>query len=58
MAGFVPPDFTVPLGLATSDFVLEPLGPEHNGFAFFDNMAGETQMHFYEKCSKPSRICF
>jgi RimJ/RimL family protein N-acetyltransferase len=30
MAEFVPPDFDVPLGLATSDFVLEPLGPEHN----------------------------
>jgi RimJ/RimL family protein N-acetyltransferase len=30
VAEFVPPDFDVPLGLATSDFVLEPLGPEHN----------------------------
>ncbi|TML44288.1 MAG: N-acetyltransferase [Actinobacteria bacterium] len=30
MAEFVPPDFKVPLGLATPDFVLEPLGPEHN----------------------------
>jgi RimJ/RimL family protein N-acetyltransferase len=30
MAEFVPPDFKVPLGVATSDFVLEPLGPEHN----------------------------
>src|SRR3954454_12652358 len=30
MAEFVPPDFDVPPGLATSDFVLEPLGPEHN----------------------------
>jgi RimJ/RimL family protein N-acetyltransferase len=30
VAEFVPPDFEVPLGLATSDFVLEPLGPEHN----------------------------
>lgn len=30
MAEFVPPSFKVPLGLATSDFVLEPLGPEHN----------------------------
>ena len=30
MAEFVPPDFDVPLGLATSEFVLEPLGPEHN----------------------------
>ena len=30
MAEFVPPDFDVPLGLETSDFVLEPLGPEHN----------------------------
>ena len=30
MADFVPPDFNVPLELATSDFVLEPLGPEHN----------------------------
>jgi RimJ/RimL family protein N-acetyltransferase len=29
MAQLVPPDFKVPLGLATSDFVLEPLGPEH-----------------------------
>lgn len=30
MAAFVPPDFDVPLGLATPDFVLEPLGPQHN----------------------------
>ena len=30
MAEFVPPDFDVPLGLETSEFVLEPLGPEHN----------------------------
>jgi RimJ/RimL family protein N-acetyltransferase len=30
VAEFVPSDFEVPLGLATSDFVLEPLGPEHN----------------------------
>ena len=30
MAEFVPPDFDVPLGLQTSEFVLEPLGPEHN----------------------------
>ena len=30
MADFVPPDFDVPLGLATADFVLEPLGPVHN----------------------------
>jgi hypothetical protein len=27
---FVPPDFEVPLALRTSEFVLEPLGPEHN----------------------------
>src|SRR5919204_2210611 len=30
VAEFVPPDFDVPLGLETSEFVLEPLGPEHN----------------------------
>jgi hypothetical protein len=30
VADFVPPDFEVPLGLETSEFVLEPLGPEHN----------------------------
>ena len=30
MADFVPADFDVPLGLETSEFVLEPLGPEHN----------------------------
>jgi hypothetical protein len=30
MADFVPPDFEVPVGLATPDFVLEPLGREHN----------------------------
>jgi hypothetical protein len=30
MAEFVPPDFDVPQGIETSDFVLEPLGPEHN----------------------------
>jgi hypothetical protein len=27
MAEFVPPDFDVPLGLETSEFDLEPLGP-------------------------------
>jgi RimJ/RimL family protein N-acetyltransferase len=31
VAEFVPPDFNVPLRLETADFVLEPLGPEHNG---------------------------
>jgi hypothetical protein len=30
VAEFVPPDFDVPLGLEASEFVLEPLGPEHN----------------------------
>jgi RimJ/RimL family protein N-acetyltransferase len=30
VAEFVPPDFNVPLGFSTSDFALEPLGPEHN----------------------------
>ena len=30
MAEFVPPDFQVPLGIETFEFVLEPLGPEHN----------------------------
>jgi hypothetical protein len=30
MAEFVPPDFDVPFGLELSEFVLEPLGPEHN----------------------------
>ena len=30
MADFVPPDFEVPPGLETAEFVLEPLGPEHN----------------------------
>ena len=30
VAEFVPPDFEVPPGLETSDFVLEPLGPQHN----------------------------
>jgi hypothetical protein len=30
MADFVPPDFDVPLGIETPEFVLEPLGPEHN----------------------------
>jgi RimJ/RimL family protein N-acetyltransferase len=30
VAEFVPPGFEVPLGLETSEFVLEPLGPEHN----------------------------
>jgi len=27
---FVPPDFDVPQGLETPEFVLEPLGPQHN----------------------------
>jgi hypothetical protein len=27
---FVPPDFVVPLRLETPQFVLEPLGPQHN----------------------------
>jgi hypothetical protein len=30
VAEFVPPDFDVPHGLETPEFVLEPLGPEHN----------------------------
>ena len=30
VAEFVPLDFEVPLRLETSEFVLEPLGPEHN----------------------------
>ena len=30
MDDFVPPDFEVPLGLETPEFVLAPLGPEHN----------------------------
>jgi len=30
MAEFVPPDFDVPRRLEASEFVLEPLGPEHN----------------------------
>ena len=30
MVEFVPPDFDVPVGLETSEFVLEPLGPQHN----------------------------
>jgi RimJ/RimL family protein N-acetyltransferase len=30
MATFIPPDFDVPLNLETDEFVLEPLGPEHN----------------------------
>ena len=30
MADFVPPDFDVPRGLETPEFLLEPLGPEHN----------------------------
>ena len=30
MDEFVPADFDVPLGLETPQFVLEPLGPEHN----------------------------
>jgi hypothetical protein len=31
VAEFVPNEFAVPLGLETSEFVLRPLGPEHNG---------------------------
>jgi hypothetical protein len=30
MAAFVPPDFETPRGLETPEFVLEPLGPQHN----------------------------
>ena len=30
MAEFVPRDFDVPLGLEAPEFVLEPLGPQHN----------------------------
>ena len=29
-ASFVPHDFDPPAGLVTPDFVLEPLGPQHN----------------------------
>jgi hypothetical protein len=41
VAEFVPPDFDVPLGLETSEFVLEPLGPEHNEL---DYDAGTSSM--------------
>jgi len=30
MPEFVLPDFEVPLGFESSEFVVEPLGPEHN----------------------------
>jgi hypothetical protein len=30
VAEFVPPDFEIPLGIETPEFVLQPLGPEHN----------------------------
>jgi hypothetical protein len=30
LAAFVPPDFEVPLGIEMSEFVLEPLGPQHS----------------------------
>ena len=30
MTELVPPDFEVPLRLETAEFVLEPLGPQHN----------------------------
>lgn len=30
MTELVPDDFVVPLGIETLDFVLEPLGPQHN----------------------------
>ncbi len=30
MAELVPPDFDIPQGLETSEFVLEPLRPQHN----------------------------
>jgi RimJ/RimL family protein N-acetyltransferase len=30
VAELVPPEFEVPLGIETPEFVLEPLGPEHN----------------------------
>jgi RimJ/RimL family protein N-acetyltransferase len=30
MADFVPEDFAPPIGLVSEEFVLEPLGPEHN----------------------------
>jgi len=30
VSDFVPPDFEVPLRLETPEFLLEPLGPEHN----------------------------
>jgi hypothetical protein len=30
VAEFVPPEFDVPHGLETLEFLLEPLGPEHN----------------------------
>jgi RimJ/RimL family protein N-acetyltransferase len=30
VAEFVPPDFEIPLGIESPEFVLEPLGPEHN----------------------------
>lgn len=45
MADFVPPDFEVPHGLETSEFVLEPLGPEHNEQDYDAWRSSEEHIH-------------
>jgi len=59
VAEFVPPDFEVPLGLETSELVLEPLGPEHNDLdydAWTSSMEHIASTPGYAKSSWPREM--
>ena len=58
MAEFVPPDFDVPLGLETSEFVLEPLGPEHNELDYEAWTSSKEHIAVTRKRSHPATIAY
>lgn len=56
---FVPPDFVVPLRLETPQFVLEPLGPQHNEADYAAWSSSMEHIHAtpgWEKSSWPSSM--
>jgi RimJ/RimL family protein N-acetyltransferase len=56
---FVPPDFVVPLRLETPQFVLEPLGPQHNEADYAAWLSSMEHIHAtpgWEKSSWPSSM--
>ncbi len=59
MAEFVSPDFEVPLRLETIEFVLEPLGPEHNDLDYDAWTSSREHIHAtpgWEKSSWPREM--